>query len=589
MADSPLLHLHWDLSQGAHSRAMLSACLALNPPTLMKTWTDWLVRIFPPFQNLLIESHVHKIYGTQYQISHHAPLHWNAVQVLEALQSARILQMKQHTSHHQNNPNSDDSEKNRADVYYCSPWLLEKFQAVMRELCPFYSSILLSSSPSPSQPSPALQYAIIDILGVLYSLEQQRIATISCTPLPLVLEPSTDPLMHSRLLIRLPVMVPSSDSTVPVKIQHTGAGLALLRTLLHGIYTDPDLPDSNDPHLCVHEEPSLSWQMPPMILMGYSSGYHCEIGQGEDGASSLVLFPPLGHPHVVVRIGWGQRILLRSKDDEIFANSIKQMPASVPVRTSALPLNDNSMHANTPAFSASTRDLTWSQLILLETNVDDITAEQLSFCVTTLLRQGAVDAWVTPIVMKKGRAAHTLSCLCRPEQSSSLLPVIFTHSTTLGIRIQTLDRVSLPRKIVPVQTEWQLGTTRNGWVDVKVAYFNHRIVSCKAEYNHCHSLALEVNQSIQPIAQQAEWLARRQVGELESLDSIQSTPANDGANAPIVDDELLEKPSLPDSLDLNDRDTFQETSKLDTDTVGQVISEDWSVQINNFVDEVKKL
>jgi uncharacterized protein (DUF111 family) len=144
-----------------------------------------------------------------------------------------------------------------------------------------------------------------------------------------------------------------------------------------------------------------------------------------------------------------------------------------------------------------------NRMMLLETNIDDMSGEHLAFCVDQLLLQGAADAWVTPIVMKKGRAAHTLHCLCREDQTDALLPIVFRHSTTLGVRTQSIDRVSLERKMFTVQTEW-IDTMRQGLVDVKVGYLGAgKVVSVKAEFDHCKEIALERNIPIQSVADQA--------------------------------------------------------------------------------------
>jgi uncharacterized protein (DUF111 family) len=105
--------------------------------------------------------------------------------------------------------------------------------------------------------------------------------------------------------------------------------------------------------------------------------------------------------------------------------------------------------------------------------------------------------------MKKGRAAHTLHCLCREDQTDVLLPVVFRHSTTLGVRTQSIDRVALERKMFTVQTEW-IDTVRQGLVDVKVGYLGAgKVVSVKAEFDHCKEIALEVGIPIQSVAGQA--------------------------------------------------------------------------------------
>ena len=77
---------------------------------------------------------------------------------------------------------------------------------------------------------------------------------------------------------------------------------------------------------------------------------------------------------------------------------------------------------------------------LLEANVDDVTGEVLAHTVSTLLVAGAHDAWITPIVMKKGRPAHTVSVLCDPSAIESMRSVLLRETGTLGVRISMMRR-----------------------------------------------------------------------------------------------------------------------------------------------------
>jgi pyridinium-3,5-bisthiocarboxylic acid mononucleotide nickel chelatase len=77
---------------------------------------------------------------------------------------------------------------------------------------------------------------------------------------------------------------------------------------------------------------------------------------------------------------------------------------------------------------------------LLEANVDDVTGEVLAHAVSALLAAGAHDAWVTPIVMKKGRAAHTMSVLCDPSMTATMRQVLLDETGTLGVRSSSMRR-----------------------------------------------------------------------------------------------------------------------------------------------------
>ena len=97
--------------------------------------------------------------------------------------------------------------------------------------------------------------------------------------------------------------------------------------------------------------------------------------------------------------------------------------------------------------------------LLLETNVDDMSPELLPYVVEQLLAAGAQDAWVTPITMKKGRAAQSLSVLVHPDEKDRVMDVLFRETTTLGVRIAPATREILDRR----------------WVQVTVAGFEMRV------------------------------------------------------------------------------------------------------------------
>lgn len=158
--------------------------------------------------------------------------------------------------------------------------------------------------------------------------------------------------------------------------------------------------------------------------------------------------------------------------------------------------------------ACSQSDQLWQtdQLTQLEANLDDMTAESLAFAVQLLLDNGALDAWVVPIVMKKGRAAHTLCCLCRSEDTNILLQSIFRHTTTLGIRIHNMKRASLRRSFLSVQTPFSEDP-----VQVKVGYLGKEIVSAKAEHDDCARISRESNVPINQVADSAIQQAHTQL------------------------------------------------------------------------------
>ena len=92
-------------------------------------------------------------------------------------------------------------------------------------------------------------------------------------------------------------------------------------------------------------------------------------------------------------------------------------------------------------------------VVVLETNLDDVTAETLAYAVTTAIDAGAHDAWVTPAVMKKGRCAHVLHVLADPDEADRLERLIFAETGSLGVRRSVLTRTTLPRHVDTVDVD----------------------------------------------------------------------------------------------------------------------------------------
>ncbi len=97
---------------------------------------------------------------------------------------------------------------------------------------------------------------------------------------------------------------------------------------------------------------------------------------------------------------------------------------------------------------------TADSIVLLETNLDDITGESVGYCIEKLWKAGALDVATSPLQMKKHRPGVLLAVQCQPRDAEQLAGIIFAETTTLGIRKSALQRLTLPRQQVSAVTQW---------------------------------------------------------------------------------------------------------------------------------------
>ena len=123
-----------------------------------------------------------------------------------------------------------------------------------------------------------------------------------------------------------------------------------------------------------------------------------------------------------------------------------------------------------------------TDLVLLETNIDDITGELLGYVQEKLLDAGARDIWFTPIQMKKNRPATLLSALVDADFKDLVVKILFTETTTLGIRVRNVERVLADRRIEKFRSSL-------GEVHVKVKILDGVPISVSPEYEDCKNIS----------------------------------------------------------------------------------------------------
>ncbi len=137
-----------------------------------------------------------------------------------------------------------------------------------------------------------------------------------------------------------------------------------------------------------------------------------------------------------------------------------------------------------------------NQLIVLESNLDDMNPEIYPYVMDLLFEAGALDVCLVPIQMKKNRPGTQIQVLAEIELAQEMRDILFRETSTLGIRQALIERYSLPRKILEVSTSF-------GVVRIKVAGEGTKFHKASPEFEDCQKLARENNIPIQQIYQEA--------------------------------------------------------------------------------------
>ncbi|HUL00465.1 MAG TPA: nickel pincer cofactor biosynthesis protein LarC [Nitrospirota bacterium] len=122
--------------------------------------------------------------------------------------------------------------------------------------------------------------------------------------------------------------------------------------------------------------------------------------------------------------------------------------------------------------------------IVIETNIDDMNPQIYDYVIEKLMQQGAQDAYLTPIIMKKGRPAILLSVLTDTSKTAAILDTLFRETTSIGVRIQEVGRKKLTREIKYVETIY-------GKLRIKISKRGDDIFTVTPEYEDCKRIAEE--------------------------------------------------------------------------------------------------
>lgn len=128
----------------------------------------------------------------------------------------------------------------------------------------------------------------------------------------------------------------------------------------------------------------------------------------------------------------------------------------------------------------------------LECNIDDMNPEFFDYVSEKLFRAGASDVFLSNIIMKKGRPGIVLNVICETDTAEAVKEVIFTESTSIGVRTFPFRKDTLARKLETIDSDY-------GKVNVKRSFFREKEVSVKPEYEDCRRIASEKNIPIKEV------------------------------------------------------------------------------------------
>jgi hypothetical protein len=145
------------------------------------------------------------------------------------------------------------------------------------------------------------------------------------------------------------------------------------------------------------------------------------------------------------------------------------------------------------------------EAVLIETNIDDMNPEFYDYIMDQLFSQGALDVFLTPIQMKKNRPAHMLSIIVYEQNLKEILEVLFSESTTLGVRLRELKRLRLGQQNFIAETKY-------GKIKVKVGMFKGEIKNIAPEYEDCKKMAKQHQVPLKEVYEEVKKVACDKLG-----------------------------------------------------------------------------
>ena len=144
--------------------------------------------------------------------------------------------------------------------------------------------------------------------------------------------------------------------------------------------------------------------------------------------------------------------------------------------------------------------ITPGEILSLECNIDDMTAEALGYLMERLFENGALDVYYQPVYMKKNRPGIEINILCDIANEAASLNVLFRESTTLGVRRSVVQRICLPREVKSINTGY-------GEMRVKISEWGGQ-QRVEPEYDDCRRIAIEHDIPLREVFQEVRNMAK---------------------------------------------------------------------------------
>lgn len=139
-------------------------------------------------------------------------------------------------------------------------------------------------------------------------------------------------------------------------------------------------------------------------------------------------------------------------------------------------------------------------LVLIETNIDDMNPEFYESAMDALFKAGALDVYFTPVLMKKSRPANKISVLSTANNREALTDIIFQETSSFGVRYYKVERTVLDREFKTVKTTW-------GPVKIKIGKLNGKTLQASPEYEDCKKISSKKKVAVKAVYEEARYMA----------------------------------------------------------------------------------